>query len=169
MRVLRRIPAGLQRPMALSRVSAKSRGRRATLMIWGSLVLIPCHLLLALTNFPPGILIFVVGVALSLVPAALWAAIPMMVKENHLGTAFGVIAYVQNIGLTIFPYLAGRIADAHTVVETVAGEEVTRVDYTMTMVMFAALGVVGFIFALALKHVDARRRDGVSIESVLRA
>jgi len=141
-------------------------GRRATMMIWGSLLLVPCHLLLGLTHFPPGLLIFAVGVSLSLVPAALWAAIPMMVKENHLGTAFGVVGYVQNIGLTFFPYLAGRIADAYTTVEMVGGEEVTHTDYTMTMVMFAALGVLGFFFAIALKRVDARRTEGPSIEAV---
>jgi hypothetical protein len=90
----------------------------------------------------------------------------MMVKENKLGTAFGVVGYVQNIGLTFFPYLAGMIADAYTVVEVVGGEEVTRTDYTMTMVMFASLGVVGFLFAMALKRVDARRTEGVSIEAV---
>jgi MFS family permease len=141
-------------------------GKRATMMMWGSLVLIPCHLLLGLTHFPPYILMFVVGISLSLVPAALWAAIPMMVRENRLGTAFGVIGWVQNIGLMTFPYVAGKIADAYTTVEIVGGEEVTRTDYTMTMVMFSALGVVGFLFAIALKRVDARRTQGPSIEAV---
>lgn len=142
-------------------------GKRATLMIWGSLLLIPCHLLLGMTHFPPVVPIFVVGIALSLVPAALWAAIPMMVEERHLGTAFGVVGYVQNVGLMLFPYLAGRIADAYTTVETVGGERVSTVDYTMTMIMFAALGIVGFSFAVALKATDRRRRDGVSIEEVI--
>jgi MFS family permease len=143
-------------------------GKRATMMIWGSLALIPCHLLLGFTNFSPIILMFIVGVSLSLVPAALWAAIPMMVKENHLGTAFGVIGYIQNIGLTLFPFLAGKVADAYTTVETIGGEEIATTDYTMTMVMFAALGVVGFLLAIALKHVDRRRTSGISIEAVYR-
>jgi len=63
----------------------------------------------------------------------------------------------------LFPYLAGRIADAHTTV--VNGAQV--VDYTSTMLMFVALGAVGFVFALLLKAADARRRDGVSIERVM--
>jgi len=142
-------------------------GKRATLMIVGSLLLIPCHLLLGMTHFPPVVPIFVVGIALSLVPAALWAAIPMMVDEHRLGTAFGVVGYVQNVGLMFFPYVAGRIADAHTTVEMVGGEQVSRVDYTMTMVMFACLGVVGFLFALALKAADNRRSDGQSIEKII--
>jgi len=140
------------------------KGKRATLMLLGSLLLIPCHLLIGYTHFPPVIPIFVVGIALSLVPAALWAAIPMMVPENRLGTAFGVIGWVQNVGLMLFPWLAGKIADAHTITGA-DGKPV--VDYTSTMLMFASLGIVGFVFALLLKRADARRRDGISIEQVM--
>jgi MFS family permease len=136
------------------------KGKRATMMIAGALLLIPCHVLIGYTHFPPIVPIFFVGVALSLVPAALWAAIPMMVPENRLGTAFGVVGYVQNVGLMLFPFLAGKIADAHTVSGVV--------DYTSTMLMFAGLGIVGFVFALLLKWADGRRKDGISIESVLR-
>jgi MFS family permease len=139
------------------------KGKRATLMIVGSLLLVPCHLVLGYTQFPPVVPIFFVGVALSLVPAALWAAIPMMVPESRLGTAFGVVGWVQNLGLWLFPLVAGKIADAHTV--TVNGEAV--VDYTSTMLMFAALGLVGFVFSLLLKAADSRRREGPSIEQVL--
>ena len=46
------------------------RGKRATMMVFGSLLLVPCHLLLGYTHFPPVVPIFFVGVALSLVPAA---------------------------------------------------------------------------------------------------
>lgn len=132
------------------------RGRRATLMLLGSVLLIPCHLLLGYTGLWPVIPIFTVGVALSLVPAALWAAIPVMVSEHRLGTAFGVVGYVQNVGLMLFPWIAGRIADAHTVTVMVDGKPTPQVDYTSTMLMFAALGIVGFVFALLLKRADAR-------------
>jgi len=140
------------------------KGRRATLMILGSLLLVPCHVLIAYTHVPPVIPIFFVGVALSLVPAALWAAIPMMVPERRLGTAFGVVGYVQNVGLWLFPWLAGKIADAHTTV-TRSGEPV--VDYTSTMLLFVALGAVGVVCALLLKWADARRSSGTSIEQVV--
>lgn len=140
------------------------KGRRATLMILGAVLLIPCHLLLGYTRFPPVVPIFFVGVSLSLVPAALWAAIPMMVPEKRLGTAFGIVGWVQNVGLMLFPWLAGRIADAHTTVLP-SGESV--VDYTSTMLLFVALGVAGLAFAVLLKWADARRRDGTSIEKVL--
>ncbi len=145
------------------------RGKRATLMILGALLLVPCHLILGYTRVPPVIPIFFVGIALSLVPAALWAAIPMMVPEKRLGTAFGVVGYVQNVGLMLFPWVAGHIADAHTTTRIVNGEKTTVVDYTSTMLMFALLGVVGFVFSLLLKWADARRREGISIEKVMRA
>lgn len=111
---------------------------------------------------------FAVGVSLSLVPAALWAAIPMMVEERRLGTAFGVVGYVQNIGLMLFPYVAGKLADVHTTVETVGGEEITHVDYTTTMIMFAVLGTAGFLLAVALKRAEERTTHRPGIESVLR-
>ncbi len=139
------------------------RGKRATMMIAGALLLVPCHLLIGYTHVLPIVPIFFVGVALSLVPAALWAAIPMLVPEARLGTAFGVVGYVQNVGLMLFPYLAGKIADAHTTI--VNGQPV--VDYTSTMLMFASLAVVGFVFSVLLKAADARRREGPSLEQVI--
>jgi MFS family permease len=143
-------------------------GKRAKLMMLGSLLLIPCHLLIGFTYIPPIIPIFVVGIALSLVPAALWAAIPMMVPENRLGTAFGVVGYIQNVGLMLFPYIAGRISDAHTTQKVINGQNVAVVDYSSTMLMFALLGAVGFIFSILLKRADTRRKEGQSIESVMR-
>ena len=138
-------------------------GKRATMMIYGSLLLIPCHLALGLTHIPPIIPIFLVGISLSLVPAALWAAIPMMVKENKLGTAFGIVGWIQNLGLMLFPWIAGKIADANTVTKVVDGVEKSIVDYTNTMIMFAMLGIVGVVFAIALKRVD-KKSKGPSIE-----
>jgi hypothetical protein len=79
-----------------------------------------------------------------------------------------MLALVQNVGLMVFPYLAGKIADAHTTIKTVGAEEVTEVDYTMTMLMFAALGIVALASAIVLKRLAARRTGGVSIEAVFR-
>ena len=142
-------------------------GKRAKLMMLGSVLLIPCHLMIGYTYIPPVIPIFIVGIALSLVPAALWAAIPMMVPENRLGTAFGVVGYIQNVGLMLFPYLAGRISDAHTTQQVINGQAVAVVDYRSTMLMFALLGAVGFVFSILLKRADTRRKEGQSIESVM--
>jgi MFS family permease len=143
------------------------KGKRASMMIVGALLLIPCHLALGLTRVWPVLPIFCIGVALSLVPAALWAAIPMLVPQRNLGTAFGVVGWVQNFGLWLFPIVAGRLADAGTTKAIVDGKEVLTVDYTRMMLMFAGLATVGLVFAVLVKIADARRRDGVSIEKVM--
>ncbi|HDP99820.1 MAG TPA: MFS transporter [bacterium] len=118
-------------------------GKRATMLIIGSLAMIPCHVSMAYTNINPWIPMIVLGISFSLVPAALWPALPLMVKEKQLGTAYGVIAMVQNIGLFIFPLAVGAIHDS-------VG------SYNPAMIMFAALGVLGLSFAVWLKIIEAR-------------
>ncbi len=118
-------------------------GKRATMMIIGSLAMIPCHVSMAYTNITPWIPMIVLGFSFSLVPAALWPALPLMVKEKQLGTAYGVIAMVQNIGLFAFPLAVGVIRDRTG-------------SYNPAMIMFAGLGVLGLIFAFCLKAIESK-------------
>ncbi|MFB3095675.1 MAG: MFS transporter [Candidatus Acidiferrales bacterium] len=118
-------------------------GRRGTMMIFGALLLIPCHLMMGLTTFNPIVPMAVLGFAFSLVPAALWPAVPLIVEEKSVGTAFGLITMVQNFGLAAFPWIVGSLRD------------VTQ-TYTAGMMVFASLGVAGLIFALLLKRADAK-------------
>ncbi len=118
-------------------------GRRATIMLVGSLLMIPTYLLMGFTNIYPAWPMIVLGLAFSLVPAAMWPAVPLIVKEERVGTAFGLMTMIQNIGLMVFPYLNGKLRDmTHS--------------YTASMVMFATLGFFGFIFAVLLKREDRR-------------
>jgi MFS family permease len=126
-------------------------GKRATMMILGSLLLVPVHLSLALTNASPVAAMLVLGISFSLVPAAMWPAIPIMVEEKRLGTAFGLMTMIQNIGLTIFNWLAGRITD-------LAGG-----DYTRTILMFASLGFVGLVFSVLLKLAVKKEASGIEL------
>lgn len=125
-------------------------GKRATMMIIGSVLLVPVHLSLGLTHMSPVAAMMVLGISFSLVPAAMWPAIPIMIEEKRLGTAFGLMTLIQNVGLTVFNWLAGKISD-------LAGG-----DYTHTILMFASLGLVGLVFSLLLKH--AARKEGSGIE-----
>ncbi len=118
-------------------------GRRGTMMIFGALLLIPCHLMMGLTTFNPIVPMALLGFAFSLVPAALWPAVPLIVEEKSVGTAFGLITMVQNFGLAAFPWIVGSLRD------------VTQ-TYTAGMMVFASLGVAGLIFALLLKRADAK-------------
>jgi MFS family permease len=118
-------------------------GKRATMMIIGSLAMIPCHISMAYTDISPWIPMVILGLSFSLVPAALWPALPLIVKESQIGTAYGVIAMVQNIGLFTFPLAVGIIRDSTG-------------SYNPAMIMFAILGVFGLIFAIWLKFIEAK-------------
>ena len=125
-------------------------GRRASLMIVGSLILIPSHLIMGLTNIYPTLPMIALGAAFVLVPAAMWPSVPLIAKKERTGTAFGLITMVQNVGLAVFPALNGMLRD-------------TTNDYTASMIMFAGLGVLGLIFSVLLKRAD--RRAGNMLEA----
>jgi MFS family permease len=79
----------------------------------------------------------------------MWPSVPLVVEEKRVGTAFGLMTAIQNLGLGLFPFVNGKLRD-------VTG------TYTATQVMFACLGVVGLIFALLLLRSD--RRHGNVLE-----
>nr|NQU90107.1 MFS transporter [Bacteroidota bacterium] len=135
------------------------RGKSATLMIYGSLLLVLVHLCFAFTYITPYLLMVILGIAFSLVPAAMWPAVAKIVKENRIGTAYGLMFSIQNIGLWVFPLLAGIILDASNPLGTV------RLDYTGTIIMFAALGLAGLVFALLLRREDKVSGYGLELPS----
>jgi len=112
-------------------------------MIFGSLIMIPSHLLMGITKIYPAYPMIALGVAFVLVPAAMWPSIPLVVPKERVGTAFGLMTMIQNIGLGLFPYLNGKLRD------------VTQ-SYTASLVMFASLGLFGLVFALLLRRTDAK-------------
>ena len=124
-------------------------GKRATLMTGGAFLMIPCYLILAFTMIPPRWPMILLGAAFVLVPAAMWPAVPLIVDEKRVGTAFGLMTTIQNLGLALFPWLNGRL-------------RVVTHSYTASMVMFAALGAAGLVFAFLLKRAD--RRAGGTLE-----
>jgi len=90
-------------------------GKGATIMIIGAVMLIFVHGLLALPGitywwFAAG-LVIILGIAFSLVPAAMWPSVPKIIPQNRLGTAYAVIFWIQNIGLMLVPYLLGIALD----------------------------------------------------------
>ena len=124
-------------------------GKRATLMIVGSLMLIPAHLIMGITHWNPLPSMVVLGAAFVLVPAAMWPSVPLVVEENRVGTAFGLMTAIQNVGLGLFPFVNGALRDATGA-------------YTASQIMFACLGVAGLIFAFLLLGSD--RRHGGKLE-----
>jgi MFS family permease len=118
-------------------------GRRATLMVVGSVLMIPAHLAMGWTQLPPALSMIVLGAAFVLVPAAMWPSIPLVVDEARVGTAFGIMTAIQNVGLLAFPYLNGLLRDRTS-------------GYGWSQTMFAGLGAAGLVFALLLLAADRR-------------
>jgi MFS family permease len=130
-------------------------GRAASVMTFGSLVLLIVHLTFALTNFPPYVPMVLLGISFSLVPAAMWPTMVKLVKEKQIGTAYGLMYSIQNLGLWGFPIIAGFILD-----KTNPGNPEV-LNYTYTILMFAALGFLGLFFGYMLKRNDKKYSLGV--------
>jgi len=131
-------------------------GKRTTFMIAGSLLLIPCHLALGLTKIYPVYPMILLGFAFVLVPAALWPSVPLIVRSERVGTAFGLMTAIQNIGLGLFPLLNGLLRDKTG-------------SYVASQTMFASLGLIGLMFALLLKRADKREGQGLEVPEKAKA
>ncbi len=139
------------------------KGKSASLMIYGAALLIVVHLLFTFTHFNIYILMVLLGIAFSLVPAAMWPAVAKIIPESRIGTAYGAMFSLQNLGLFAVPILAGVILDK--VNPGITNDMVTegaRLNYTPTMLMFVGLSMVGLIFAFLLKWDD--KTSGYGLE-----
>ncbi|GET29903.1 MFS transporter [Prolixibacter sp. SD074] len=92
------------------------KGKGATIMIIGSIMLIVVHGFLAIPTLDNWIfaafMIVILGIAFSLVPSAMWPSVPKIIPEKQLGTAYAVIFYIQNIGLMAIPLLLGIVLNS---------------------------------------------------------
>ena len=144
------------------------KGKAATMLMIGSLLLIVCHLTFAFVlplfkgNAIGGIIvayvtILVLGASFSLVPAALWPSVPKLVDEKIIGSAYALIFWIQNIGLWLFPLLIGKVLDKTNPGVT----DPTSFDYTWPLVMLACLGIAAFAIGIYLKAVDKKKHLGL--------
>ena len=91
------------------------KGKGATMLLYGSLLLIICHLVFAFvvpatqSAFIAYATIVILGISFALVPAALWPSVPKIIEEKLLGSAYSLIFWVQNIGLFFVPMLIGSV------------------------------------------------------------
>ena len=127
------------------------KGKGATMLIAGAVLMIICHLTFALVPLNQPIAyaaIILLGVSFSLVPAALWPSVPKLVEERYLGSAYSVIFWIQNIGLMLFPIIIGKALD-------VTG------GYTVPMLIFSSLGILALVLGLWLKVEDRKKGYGL--------
>lgn len=143
------------------------KGKGATIMIIGSLLLILVHVLFALPLLNywwfAAFIMIILGIAFSLVPSAMWPSVPKIIPQKLVGSAYALIFWVQNIGLGFVPLLIGGILDKYCKVGTrlVEGAEVTQYNYTLPMIIFALFGIVALLLAMRLKAVDKKAGYGL--------
>ncbi len=134
-------------------------GKGATLMVIGSILLTIVHIIFAIpdvTSVAVAIaMMIVLGIAFGLVPSAMWPSVPKIIPMQLLGTAYAVIFYIQNIGLSLVPILIGKVNQANT--DPTTG----NIDYTTTMIIFAAFGAIAIVIAFLLKLEDRKKGYGL--------
>ncbi len=143
------------------------KGKGASLMILGSLLLIAAHLIFMYAPseiFFAYLGIFILGVAFSLVPAAMWPSVPKVCPKNRLGTGYALIFWIQNLGLWAFPMLIGYIREkSNPGVTKLIQEGRTDVyyDYTNPELMLVLVGILALGCAFLLKFEDKRKNYGL--------
>ena len=161
------------------------KGKAASMLVVGSLLLIACHLTFAFVLplfkgsdvggvFVAYLTILVLGASFSLVPASLWPSVPKLVDAKIIGSAYALIFWIQNIGLWLFPLLIGKVLDA-TNPDVVAGvangtmtpeQAAVSYDYTAPLVMLACLGVAALLLGLVLKVIDRKKGLGLELPNI---
>ena len=148
------------------------RGKGASIMLYGAILMTVAHLIFALTpneNFSYALAlgnIVILGTAFSFVPASMWPSLPKIVEERYLGTAYGSIFWVQNIGLMIVPGVIGLALSksnpgvAEQIAANVPG---AAYNYTVPELIFAGFGVTAIFLALYLRRVDAKHGYGLEL------
>jgi len=123
-------------------------GKRALLMMIGSVLLVPVYLMMAYTHTQASLYapMAMMGIAFSLIPAVMWPSVAYIVDQHKLGTAYGLMTVIQNIGLFGFNIVIGWANDhSHASAANPAG-------YHMGMWIFSILGILGMLFAFLLRQ-----------------
>lgn len=162
-----------------------NKGKAATMLIFGSLLLVACHLTFAFVlplfkgNAVGGVIvayvtILVLGASFSLVPASLWPSVPKLVDSKVIGSAYALIFWIQNIGLWLFPMLIGKILDStntQLVEQVKAGTltpevAATQYNYTAPLIMLACLGIAALVLGVILKRIDKQKGLGLELPNI---
>ena len=164
------------------------RGKGASMLLYGALIMIICHLSFAfiLPLYPQQwfalLIIVVLGVSFSLVPAALWPSVPKIIDSSCLGSAYSLIFWIQNIGLCFVPKIIGNVLDGVNpgiaeqreaittqIAQGIKGLTVPAYNYTVPMVIFASFGVIAFFLGIWLKIEDKKKGYGLELPNVKKA
>lgn len=123
-------------------------GKRALLMMFGAILLIPVYLMMGFTGITLYIPIAMMGIAFSLIPAVMWPSVAYIVEEKRLGTAYAVMTLIQQIGVAGFNWMIGVANDSQGA--SAANPE----GYQLGMLIFSVLGFLGLFFAYKLRKAE---------------
>ena len=144
------------------------KGKGASIMIIGAIMLIGVHILFALPLLNAWwfatVIMIILGIAFSLVPSAMWPSVPKIIPEKQLGTAYALIFWVQNIGLSLVPLLIGWVLDSYCKLDNTNGGP--AYDYTLPMFIFACFGIVALLIAVLLKREDHIKGYGLELPNI---
>jgi MFS family permease len=121
-------------------------GRRSLFMMFGSALIVPVYLMMAYTHISLYVPMAMMGIAFSLIPAVMWPSVTYVVDQNRLGTAYGLMTMIQNIGLAGFNLLVGWANDSSGASAANPG------GYALGMWIFSTLGFLGLLFAGLLRR-----------------
>jgi MFS family permease len=137
-------------------------GKRSLLMMLGSLLIIPVYLLMGYTDLNLVVPMSIMGIAFSLVPAIMWPSVAIVTPVSKLGTAYGLMTMIQNIGLFGFNIIIGWANDhSHASIANPSG-------YHLGMWIFSSLGFFGLFFAFLLR-VNERGPNSYGLEKGMRS
>lgn len=149
------------------------KGKGATIMIIGAVLIVIVHAIFSLPILNywmiAVVLVIILGVALSLVPSAMWPSVPKIIPEKQLGTAFSLIFWIQNWGLMGIPLLIGYVLDVSNPEVAIAkanGTAIPLYDYTNPMLIFTGLGVLAIFVAFMLKAEDKKKGYGLELPNI---
>ena len=121
-------------------------GKRASLMMLASMLLVPVYLLMGYTHISLFIPLCMMGVAFSVIPAVMWPSVAYIVDQNRLGTAYALMTLIEQMGFFALNLLIGKANDyQHAGLEHVEG-------YRLGLLIFSLISVAGFVFAVLLRR-----------------
>lgn len=144
------------------------KGKGATMLILGAMLMIVCHLIFAfVVPATQSVIItyaaiILLGISFSLVPAALWPSVPKLIDDKLIGSAYALIFWIQNIGLYAFPMIIGSVLRSSNPGVT----DPLKYDYTAPMLVFVSLGVIALILGFLLKALDKKKGYGLELPNI---
>lgn len=86
-------------------------GRNLVFLLVSGILVMSAHMLMALTFVNVWIPMIALGFGYSIMSCALWPLVAVVVPQQQLGTAYGVMQAIQNFGLAATANLTGLLVD----------------------------------------------------------